>query len=205
MITYVLNRFPIMYDRLQICLGAYQFTTRKIEETIGWQPHVLDFGCGVGNYLRLAGKAPELYVGIDSSKKNLDCASQRFADKGYRFVIDTNDLDSSQPGISTSVALMIGVVHHLSDHDFFSVISEFKRLRLKAILTIDPCSGVTNNPVARTLMALDRGKWIRSASEYELLFRETGLVIEQTEEEVNPPELLLPYCNKTSILSFKNC
>jgi len=76
---------------------------------------------------------------------------------------------------------MIGVVHHLSDDGFRSVL---KRLAppdcLPRIVTVD-VSYFRGRLLNNLLSRMDRGRYVRSPGDYERLFRQNGLRVIRTE------------------------
>ncbi len=176
------NRFlaiPWVYDNLRpLVAGGIDLGTLTgfcgVQET----DRVFDLGCGTGQvlpYLRC-----EEYLGVDLDPTALRKAS-RFVAPHVRF-LEGNDWDESYRQLRATAILMIGVVHHLPDAEFRSIIDRFRTFgrpsgRLATIdVTFFP-GRHTNNLLSR----LDRGGHVRTPVQYEELFRSAGLSIQKTE------------------------
>jgi tRNA (cmo5U34)-methyltransferase len=95
--------------------------------------HVLDVGCGAGNYtLRLLDRLPNLDATIvDLSRPMLDRASERIgkATKGKVTAIQGDVREIELPSESLDVILAAAVLHHLrTDAEWRNVFSKFQRV-----------------------------------------------------------------------------
>lgn len=95
--------------------------------------HVLDIGCGAGNYtLKLLERLPDLDATIvDLSRPMLDRASERIgkATTGKTTAIQGDVREIELPGESFDVILAAAVLHHLrTDDEWRNVFSKFHRV-----------------------------------------------------------------------------
>ncbi len=176
------NRFlavPWVYDNLRpLVAGGIDVGTLTgfcgVQET----DRVFDLGCGTGQVLPFL-RCSE-YLGVDLDPTALRKAS-RFAAPRVRFM-EGNDWDESYRQLRPTIILMIGVVHHLPDDDFRSIVERFRKssdlpVRLATIdVTFFPGRHVNN-----LLSRLDRGGHVRTPARYEELFCSTGLGIQKNE------------------------
>jgi 2-polyprenyl-3-methyl-5-hydroxy-6-metoxy-1,4-benzoquinol methylase len=133
---------------------------------------ILDFGCGNGRLVAFIGDAE--YIGVDNNPSYIDAASAQHAGPRVRF--HCADLDSlASLGIEpVDVVICIGVLHHLDDSVAAKALSASCGLMKPEgrLVTMDPCFEPNQNAMARVLMALDRGKFVRHPEGYRRLISE---------------------------------
>ena len=130
---------------------------------------LLDFGCGNGRLVPFVEGVE--YVGVDNNPSYIDSATEQYGGPTTRFICaDLNDL--ADMGIeSVDVVVCIGVLHHLDDTIAARALEASAHL-LKAdgrLITMDPCFEPSQHSLARVLMALDRGKYVRHPEGYRNL------------------------------------
>lgn len=146
--------------------------TRQIERFLAGVPYetVVDVGCGTGNWAPLARGR---YLGVDTSPAFIEACRRRYADDPEKTFVqaDAAALNLSQP---FDLALLISVLHHLSDEDVRRLLPWVAgHARHLFVLDLYPMPW---HPIARLLYALDRGDHIRSpATQRALLAEEPGL------------------------------
>lgn len=147
--------------------GERAVIARELRPWAGDSRRFLDFGCGTGAF---AAEFPAgRYVGIDLSLGYLRFAGQ------YRpgsFVASSGDALAFADG-SFDAALVLGVLHHLSDSVARAAMAELARVLSPGATTlvmedIPPPDG--QNPAGRLMHAIDRGGHIRSEADYRLIF-----------------------------------
>ncbi len=130
---------------------------------------VLDVGCGTGDLARLL---PQVrYVGVDHNPAYL--TGEPAVTEGPRFVhADLAELGDLDIG-SFDLAVAVGVIHHLDDDLAADVTAEVRRRLVPGgrFVTVDPVFHPDQRTVARVLMALDRGRYVRHPNDYERLMR----------------------------------
>lgn len=175
LVRHLKDRFlavPWVYDKLRpLVAGGIDFQSLAAFCQTEQHDRVFDFGCGTGQLLPFLRFSD--YVGVDLDVSALQRAA-RFTAPNVRFA-EGDSWDGIYRDLNPTVALMIGVVHHLSDADFKSVL---KRLTLPGLLprivTVD-VSYFPGRPLNNLLSRMDRGRHVRAPQEYERLFRQSGL------------------------------
>ncbi len=148
---------------------------------------LLDIGCGTGDLSRLV---PELeYVGVDHNPSYVNDGPVSAGHDRPRFVhADLAALSSLEIG-TFDVAVAIGVVHHLDDELAERVVrAVHDKLRDGGrFVCIDPAFHPEQRSVARVLMALDRGRFVRHPGDYERIVSSAFTRTERTvRHDLNP-------------------
>jgi 2-polyprenyl-3-methyl-5-hydroxy-6-metoxy-1,4-benzoquinol methylase len=133
------------------------------------RPHpgerILDVGCGYGD---LAQHLTDVtYVGIDVNERYIDFA-RRNNDTGVEFVVgDVTELSESKYG-RFDCAVLIGVLHHLSDSDATSTLEAISKMLNPGgrFVAAEPVWDPLQRTTARVLAALDRGRHVREETRY---------------------------------------
>ncbi len=165
---------PWVYDHLRpLVVGGIDHAELARFCGVGPDDRVFDLGCGTGQLVPHITCAE--YLGADLDEEALKRAA-RYASAGVRF-IHGDQWDSALGVLRPTVVLMIGVVHHLADGDFHSLIDRLRRQgSVRRIVTLD-VSYLPGEPVNNLFSRLDRGRHVRSPERYEALFREGALRI----------------------------
>jgi SAM-dependent methyltransferase len=166
-------KYSHVYEASRRLIGAEAEMRYLVDQII--QPwdgiRVLDIGCGNG---RLVPFLPNVeYVGVDHNESYINAASQKWAGRpNVRFVCGDLEGRSHEFG-EFDVVVSLGVLHHLPDsvaddaiRSASSCLAENGRL-----VTMDPCFEPDQAQLARVLMALDRGKFVRHPADYERMIR----------------------------------
>jgi SAM-dependent methyltransferase len=129
---------------------------------------VLDLGCGTGAWSYLARGR---YLGIDFSESFIEGCRKRYGrHPGKSFI--TGDLGSVTIDERFDLALMMSVLHHLSDEDAAALLDQLHD-RAHRILVMD-LFPIPGNPISRLLYGLDRGDHIRSVDEQRRVLLHSG-------------------------------
>ncbi len=159
---------PWVYDFVRP-LAAGGIDLKLLADFCGLGPdaRVFDLGCGTAQLLEYL--PCEQYLGSDLDSRALGRAA-RFASEKARF-IQGDAWDEACRLIRPTVVLMIGVVHHVSDDAFASLVARLRRIDPPPgrLVTID-VSFFPGQLVNNLLSRLDRGGHVRRPSEYERLF-----------------------------------
>ena len=175
-----LLRHSSVYEASRRLIGATREMERLVGEFVRPAPGMtlLDIGCGNG---RLVPFLPEVaYVGVDHNQSYIDDAQSRYAGPTVRFIGgDLGEFPADSIG-PFDVAVSIGVLHHLDDTTAQRAIAD-TRERLKPggrLITMDPCFEPGQRQIARVLMALDRGKFVRHPTDYQRLLDDGTVDVE---------------------------
>lgn len=126
---------------------------------------ILDIGCGPGNMAPLFKDCE--YFGIDPSETYIKSAKENFGQLGDFYcgnILEKNIFE----GQSFDIIHMTGVLHHVDDPTGKQLISYCKSmLNSKGCLwTLDGCITEHQSILKRTLLNLDRGKFVRNLEGY---------------------------------------
>lgn len=159
---------PIIYSAFQNIMGAHSLRTRFVKEFVRPFPGstILDIGCGPADILA---HLPDVYYhGFDISDAYIARANKRFGQRGKFYCQELMPSDVEKLP-KADIVLALGLLHHLDDAPAIGVL----RLASQALkpggrlLTFDPCFDAGQNPIARFLVGIDRGRNVRTRAEYE--------------------------------------
>ncbi len=157
-----------LYEASRRLIGAESEMRHLVDEVVRPVPgtRLLDFGCGNG---RLRAFVPEVvYVGVDNNASYIEGARQLHADDHATFLCaDVGELATL--GLEpVDIVVCIGVLHHLDDGTIESALDAAAGLVRSGgrLVTMDPCFEPGQRSLARVLMALDRGKFVRHPADY---------------------------------------
>ena len=159
-----------LWDAFQKLFGANKEKCRIYREAVRCQPgeSIIDFGCATGITAEAFNDCN--YLGVDIDQGAIEWAKHKYRhDENIDFICcDVETLKNHR----FSRALCAGTGHHLSD----SEIQKYHEL-LGAMVQepgtvhfIDIIKTKSDNVIMRLLMAIDQGKYIRNAHQYEELF-----------------------------------
>jgi len=164
---------PQFYEFVQNLMGAKRNRSNFVRDVVKPYPgmRILDVGCGTG---KLVEHLPEAvsYVGYEP---NDSYVSRGQALYGLRADIRLGFFDEQAAASHApfDLAIVSAVLHHLDDEQG-SELFRLLRSALKAngqVITYDNVYVDGQNPVARWLISLDRGRNVRTPEGYEALAR----------------------------------
>jgi SAM-dependent methyltransferase len=166
---------PAIYELLQVAMGAKSgredFVHKDLRLTGG--ESIVDVGCGPA---ALLAHLPETvsYVGFDPSEAYVVAARNRYGNRA-KFIHGVFGHEEATANKSRfDVAILSGVLHHLSDHEVVDTLTNLATtIRPHGkVVTLDPTFVPKQNPVARLLIANDRGRNVRTPEQYLALARQ---------------------------------
>jgi cyclopropane fatty-acyl-phospholipid synthase-like methyltransferase len=134
---------------------------------------ILDLGCGTSRILTFLPEDIE-YVGYDESEAYINSARHYFGQRGSWKIQPLDQLEPSERG-SFDLVMAIGVIHHLDDSSATTML-QFARSALAPsgrFLSTDPCFTDQQSYLARFLVGMDRGRFVRDADQYRALLATT--------------------------------
>ena len=150
---------------------------------------VLDIGCGPGDIVRHLPRVD--YVGFDANPDYITTATRNHGDRG-RFYCQRVNEQSLSDHDGFDIVLAVGVLHHLDDDEA----DKLFRLAHAALVpggrlvTLDGVFVKGQNPVARMIIARDRGEHVRDEAGYR---RIADLTFSKVKAVVRSDLLRIPY------------
>jgi SAM-dependent methyltransferase len=166
---YALLRNPRIYSTLQRVLSRGSdtqatFVQRHIRAE--QSSAILDFGAGTGA-IRSALPESAHYIAVEPNPHYCGAMRTTFGNDGA--VIECGGVEKLEQFHEVAdIVLILAVLHHVDDEEAARIISAARgALRPDGrLVTIDPCYHDRQNPVARLLARVDRGKYVRTPHQY---------------------------------------
>jgi cyclopropane fatty-acyl-phospholipid synthase-like methyltransferase len=167
----VVLSLPACYRLLQAFVGAGTHWRNYLAEYVKPAPgdKVLDIGCGPADVLNYLPQVD--YTGLDHSAQYINAAKARFGSRGRFFCSDVSLTALEEEQGTFNLALATGVIHHLNDQQAADLFALARRaLRPDGrLITFDGCYVPDQSRIAKWMLNNDRGKFVRTRCEYELL------------------------------------
>lgn len=153
---------------------------------------ILDIGCGTADIL--ADLPPDVtYVGIDVNPEYIAAAQDRW---GRRGTFRPMSVDDMEPGMFPpfDIALAIGVLHHLDDHQVAALFPMIARVLRPGgrLVSLDPCHTRPQSRFARFVISFDRGRNVRTPDQYAAF---AGTAFSRVSATVLRDLLRIPYAH----------
>lgn len=163
-------QFPIMFELQQKALSQPTLLRAEVEKELAdlnrsnsGSYRILDYGCGSGTYSGLCD--PAKYLGIDCNESMLARAAQN--NPAHTFLKASSLTEISHNLDDVVHVLMIGVVHHLTEADFFNILAEIPTDRTVRLLTIDTLK--CRSGLGWFVQLFERGDFLREESDHRRL------------------------------------
>jgi SAM-dependent methyltransferase len=182
-----------LYRVLQRFLLRASTRRRMVRDILRPYPgcRILDIGCGPADILEDLPGDIGAYHGFDMNPGYIEAARRRWGSRG-RFECQRMDEAALPEQASFDIVLAIGILHHLDDRDasrLFSVAHHALRPG-GWLVTYDNVYIEKQNPLARWLIARDRGRAVRAREGYEAMARR---LFPKLESDILHDTLRLPY------------
>ena len=165
---------PIVYEALQRAMGAEKGRRDFAEQFVRAQPgdRVLDIGCGPADLLV---HLPDVeYFGWEPNGAYVEKARTTYGDRGS-FHVGIFGQEEARSLAPVDIAIVSAVLHHMDDaqvNELFGLLRQVLKPHGR-VITSDNVFIKRQNPVARLLISLDRGRHVRTPEGYEALARRT--------------------------------
>ena len=161
---------PAVFHAARYALvGGQGITRRLLAEHLSVREGetVLDVCCGVGEFADVVDGS---YVGIDLNERFIGQARRRYArDARKRFEVgDVMRMDYAAGHFDK--AMIVNSLHHFSDEQVIRLLGEVRRATRTTVIVVD-ADGTPAGPVRKALVALDRGRFMRSPEALAALVR----------------------------------
>ncbi len=183
---------PLCYSLFQRLVGAERFRRLFVERELPKEKglRLLDIGCGPADLLA---HLPDdwAYFGFDASRAYIEQARRRFGSRGHfqARLIDEAIIGELE---GFDVVLAVGLLHHLDDAQAVHLFHlAWKALKPGGVcITVDPVWHEQQHPLARWIIARDRGQNVRDASSYRRLAEQ---VFDEVTTVLRQDMMLIPY------------
>ncbi len=143
--------------------GQSRYVTEYVRPEVG--DRILDIGCGPSNILEYLEGVE--YVGLDLSPRYIDSARKRYGHRAT-FYCKKVGRDTFNESSSFDIVLANGLIHHLNDREAISF-CQLARTVLRSggrLVTMDGCYLEGQSAIARFLISMDRGEYVRTQDQY---------------------------------------
>lgn len=181
---------PTAYRLAQDAIGATRFRRHVVSEILEAtdDDRVVDIGCGTADILD---HLPAVdYLGYDHSEQYIEDARRRYGDRGRFITTGAEHIGATDR--DRTLAMMIGVLHHLDDDQARSAL-ELARDHLipgGRFVSVDPTITDGQPRIARFLAQRDRGQHVRTPESIASL---VGEVFPDHDISVRHDLLRVPY------------
>jgi SAM-dependent methyltransferase len=170
---YAALRHPTLYEAVQRLMGPLDRRRRNFAQRfVRAQPgdRVLDIGCGPANLLAYL---PDVeYIGWEPNAAYVAKARKTYGDRG---TFHAGYFGPEQAGSLAPVDIVVvsAVLHHMDDAQASELFALLRQVLKPGgrVITLDNVFIERQNPIARLLISLDRGRHVRSPAGYEALAR----------------------------------
>lgn len=127
---------------------------------------VLDVGCGTGKIASYF-SGDVRYVGVDLSPTYIEYAQKTYGRYGQFINCDLRDFAFATLG-RPDLVLAMGLLHHLDDAEVLQLFHQVATIMAAdaRLVTMDPCWIAKTNPWANFIIAMDRGRNVRTLDHY---------------------------------------
>lgn len=159
------------FQRMVYRVGWSEVMRQELYPELGTRPlRVLDIGCGpAAFYARYRGIEGLRYVGVEPNERYVKDAAQRYP--GIELHAGTVPQVRDRVRGLFDLVVLEGVLHHIDDATAREALSFAEELLAPGgrIVALDPVLLPRQNPIARVLARLDRGKHVRTLEGYRQL------------------------------------
>lgn len=161
---------PKLYETVQRVMGADQRRRHFADLFVRARPgdRVLDIGCGPA---QLRAYLPDVeYIGWEPNAAYVEKARNTYGDRGS-FNVGLFGPEQAATLEPVDIAIVSAVLHHMSDaqaNELFVLLRQVLKPGGR-VVTLDNVFIERQNPIARLLIGMDRGRHVRSPDGYQAL------------------------------------
>jgi SAM-dependent methyltransferase len=179
---YAALRHPTVYEAVQRFMGtADRSRGHFAQHFVRAQPgdRVLDIGCGPAHLLA---HLPDVeYIGWEPNAAYVAKARETYGDRGtfHTGLFGPEQARSLDP---VDIVIVSAVLHHMDDAEAKELFGLLRQVLKPGgrVITLDNVFIKRQNPIARLLISLDRGRHVRVPAGYEALARGAFAHVEGT-------------------------
>jgi cyclopropane fatty-acyl-phospholipid synthase-like methyltransferase len=165
---------PKLYQLFANFVGSSNGRKRLVDEFLKTRAEdkILDVGCGPGSMREFL--LCETYCGMDVSPKYISAARAQHGDSDRYIVRAVTDKTSFSDLGKFDLVIAIALLHHLKDAEAFSLFQAAKEVLNPGgrVVTLDNVFVPEQGKMARWIIRLDRGKYVRTKEAYVTLARQ---------------------------------
>ena len=154
------------YNISQKIMSASSFRRKIINKIIKKKTNlnILDIGCGPAEILKSLNYSN--YYGFDTNRNYINYAKKNYKKNCHFFCENFNAKKIKK--IKFDYVILLGLLHHLNSQEINKLLKEIKKVLKKKgnLLTIDNIYIKNQNFIAKKLIDLDRGMFVRTKNEY---------------------------------------
>ena len=158
---------PAIYQFQQKIGGMEEFYKNIINSEVNLNQikNVLDIGCGLGSHSEFFDKDSN-YIGIDLNIKRVNYAIEKY--QSTNRVFECSSINNLKTNLEFDLAILIGVIHHLSNKEIEDFVSDLKSstLKINKLIILDPVKIPKQKLLSKILQKLDVGANIKLQHEY---------------------------------------
>lgn len=170
----LLNRpwgYTLLMSASRAGAGRREFFRRYADILPG--SRVLEVGCGHGKNIEYMPPGVE-YTGCDPNSEYIKYAQARYGTRGRFFCLSAENFAQAALG-EFDIVLVVSVLHHLDDSQVLALAAGVQTV-LRAggdLLVWEPCWTPSQGWVDKTMLSLDRGRFVRTTDGYCALLERT--------------------------------
>ena len=154
--------FPVVWDVVQLVLGATSFKRELYLSKLHPRGKLLDFGCADGHIADMFSGFD--YYGLDIDPVAIEAAKRRFHDRSNMHFIAADLRDRPFPADEFADVLFACTIHHLDDESLLSLLKELHYcMKPDAVIHVFDLVRQDSDGWSQKLMRrLDQGKYTRT-------------------------------------------
>lgn len=166
---------PSVYRWFQESFGFSDSRRLAFERWLRFEPGmtIIDIGCGPGHILEHI-PTDVRYTGFDTSDSYIAQARTKYGDRA-EFHAQPFTVETAKQFGGADVVMLNGVLHHMDDAIASSCLQAAHAALREGgrLFTLDGCYIPSQNWIAKKLLDLDRGEYVRDQQAYERLISES--------------------------------